>query len=85
MFEQRGTVTILLDFNRYACSFGEAVEWNNYGWLNYLVLITTTIHLILVVKYIKDIGKRYKVLKERYKGQYESLSKQEVKNNQSKL
>ena len=68
-----------LDFNRFPCSFGEAIEWNNYGWVSYLVLIFCTIHLLLVIKYINDIGKRYKELKKKYQQQYESFTEKEVK------
>lgn len=77
-FEQRGTVTVQIDFNRFPCTFGEAIEWNNYGWVSYMVLIFCTVHLILVIRYINEIGKRYKVLKKRYQEQYESHSHKEI-------
>jgi hypothetical protein len=59
-FEQRGTVISSLDYSRIPCFSGEIFQWNNYGWLHSLVLALCTVHLILIVKYINDIGKRYR-------------------------
>ena len=83
-------MAVSLDYNRFPCYFGEVLEWNNFGWVSILVLFFSTVHLILVVRYINEIGKRFKVLKKRYKYQYERHSmglslKQTKQENLSKL
>lgn len=62
-FEHRGLVNLRIDFSRYPCSSNFVWSWNNYIWLNILMLILCTVHMMLSIKYINDIGKRYKKLK----------------------
>lgn len=83
-------MAVSLAYDRFPCYFGEVLEWNNFGWVSILVLFFSTVHLILVVRYINEIGKRFKVLKKRYKYQYERHSmglslRQSKQGNLSKL
>ena len=79
-----------VDFSRYPCTERLVWNWNNFVWINLILLILCTVHMLLSIKYISDIGKRYKKLKKRYQERYEAMSEtehqkklREAKKNQS--
>ncbi len=76
-FAQRGLVNSRLDFSRYPCDSKLMWEWGNYVWVNIIVLGLCTIRLLMGVKYINDIGQRYKKLKRRYQQRYEEISEEQ--------
>ena len=89
-FEHRGLVNLRIDFTRYPCTQSFIWSWNNFLWINFLLLFLCTIHMLLSIKYIHNIGQRFKKLKKRYQESYHQMTEnehekraKEAKNNQS--
>lgn len=71
-------MNVKLDFERYPCKDQDVLRWDNRLWISIIVLLLATAHLLITIKYIHDIGKRYEKLKKRYQMQYESNNAKDV-------
>eukprot|EP00347_Sterkiella_histriomuscorum_P020416 403337889 len=66
-FAQHSAIQVKLKFNRNPCSSEVQLSWNRLIWLHFLVFILALVHLILTIRYIFQIKKRYQQLKNKHK------------------